>query len=104
MSTQIIEWLEVIAKILLRCWIVGFLLMLFSFVVFMLTGEIIHELHGKMFGLFGGRSLGIDTGTFDPSYGNSDARWFPANPCQGPEKGPVVPPPFCSIPPGLGLP
>ena len=51
MSTQITEWLEVIAKILLRCWIVGFLLMLFSFAVFMLTGEIIHDIHGKMFGL-----------------------------------------------------
>jgi hypothetical protein len=51
MSTQVTEWLEVVAKILLRCWIMGFLLMLFSFVVFVLTGEIIHEIHGKMFGL-----------------------------------------------------
>jgi hypothetical protein len=51
MSTQVTEWLEVVAKILLRCWIIGFLLMLFSFVVFVLTGEIIHEIHGKMFGL-----------------------------------------------------
>jgi hypothetical protein len=51
MSTQVTEWLEVVAKILLRCWIIGSLLMLFSFVVFVLTGEIIHEIHGKMFGL-----------------------------------------------------
>ena len=51
MSTQITEWLEVVAKILLRCWIIGFLLILFSLVVFMLTGEIIDEIHGKMFGL-----------------------------------------------------
>ncbi len=51
MSTQITEWLEVIAKILFRCWIVGFLMMLFSLVVFMLTGEIFYEIHGKMFGL-----------------------------------------------------
>ena len=40
-----------LAKILLRCWIIGFALGLFSFVVFMLTGEIIDEIHGKMFGL-----------------------------------------------------
>ena len=51
MSRQITEWLEAVAKILLRCWIIGFLLMLFSLVVFMLTGEIIYEVHGKMFGL-----------------------------------------------------
>ena len=27
MSTQITEWLEVVAKILLRCWIFGFVLL-----------------------------------------------------------------------------
>lgn len=51
MSTQMSEWLEVVAKILLRCWIIGILLMLFSLAVFMLTGEIIYDVHGKMFGL-----------------------------------------------------
>jgi len=45
------EFFDTLAKILLRCWIIGSLLMLFSFVVFMLTGEIIHSIHGKMFGL-----------------------------------------------------
>ena len=51
MSSQTTEWLEVVAKILLRCWIIGFLLMLFSLAVFMLTSEIICDVHGKMFGL-----------------------------------------------------
>ena len=45
------DFFDTLAKVLLRCWIIGFLLMLFSFVVFMLTGEIIDEIHGKMFGL-----------------------------------------------------
>ena len=43
--------LDTLAKILLRCWIISFALLLFSFVVFMLTGEMIDEIHGKMFGL-----------------------------------------------------
>jgi hypothetical protein len=51
MSKETTEWLEVVAKILPRCWILGFLLMRFSFVVFMLTGEVIYDIHGKMFGL-----------------------------------------------------
>ena len=45
------DFFETLAKVLLRCWVIGFLLLLFSFVVFMLTGEIIDEIHGKMFGL-----------------------------------------------------
>ena len=36
---------------MLRCWIFGFALLLFSFVVFMLTDEIIDDIHGRMFGL-----------------------------------------------------
>ena len=51
MSAQTTELLEAAAKILLRCWIIGFLMMLFSLVVFMLTGEVIYSIHGKMFGL-----------------------------------------------------
>lgn len=51
MSTQITEWLEVVAKILLRCWIFGFLLNLIWAVVFMLAGNVICDLHGSMFGL-----------------------------------------------------
>jgi hypothetical protein len=45
------EFFEILGKILLRCWIIGFLMMLFSLVVFMLTGEVIYSIHGKMFGL-----------------------------------------------------
>jgi len=33
---------------------------------FIRAASAVHHLHGKVFGLFGGRSLGIDTGTFDP--------------------------------------
>lgn len=33
---------------------------------FLRAASAVHRLRGKVFGLFGGRSLGIDTGTFDP--------------------------------------
>lgn len=33
---------------------------------FFRAASAVHRLNGKVFGLFGGRSLGIDTGTFDP--------------------------------------
>ncbi len=45
------DFFETLAKVLLRCWILAFGLLLFSFVVFMLTGEIIDDIHGRMFGL-----------------------------------------------------
>lgn len=45
------DFFETLAKVLLRCWIFGFVLGLFSFVVFMLTGEIIDDIHGRMFGV-----------------------------------------------------
>ena len=51
MSETTREFFDTLAKVLLRCWIIGFALGLFSFVVFMLTGEIIDEIHGRMFGL-----------------------------------------------------
>ena len=51
MSETTRELFDTLAKVLLRCWIIGFALGLFSFVVFMLTGEIIDEIHGRMFGL-----------------------------------------------------
>lgn len=51
MSTQITEWLDVVAKLLLRCWLFGFLLLLLWFGMFMLAGDVIYNLHGKMFGL-----------------------------------------------------
>ena len=45
------DFFDTLAKVLIRCWFFGTLLVLFSFVVFMLTGDIIDEIHGKMFGL-----------------------------------------------------
>lgn len=45
------ELFDTLAKVLIRCWFFGVLLLLFSFVMFMLTGDIIDEVHGGMFGL-----------------------------------------------------
>jgi hypothetical protein len=51
MSTQITEWLDVVAKILLRCWILGLVLLMVWFGMFMLAGNVIYNLHGGLFGL-----------------------------------------------------
>ena len=51
MSTEITEWLDVVAKILLRCWIFGFVLLMTWFGFFMLAPNVIYGLHGSMFGL-----------------------------------------------------
>jgi len=45
------DFFGILAKILLRCWIFGFLLILVWFGVFMLAGDFIHRQHGGMFGL-----------------------------------------------------
>jgi hypothetical protein len=45
------DFFDTLAKVLLRCWLFGFALLLFSVVVFMLTGGIIDDIHGRMFGL-----------------------------------------------------
>ncbi|MBI1246815.1 hypothetical protein GC197_03095 [bacterium] len=45
------DFFDTLAKILLRCWIIGFALLLFSLVVFLLTGKIIDDIHGRLFGL-----------------------------------------------------
>jgi len=49
MSTQITEWLEVIAKILLRCWLFGFVLLFVWFGAF-LSG-VVYELHAPLMDL-----------------------------------------------------
>ena len=49
MSDQITEWLEVVAKILLRCWIFGFVLLFIWLGAFM-SGAV-HKLHGPLMGL-----------------------------------------------------
>lgn len=51
MSSQITEWLEVVAKILLRCWIFGFVLLFVWFGFFMLAPDVIYNFHGSMFDL-----------------------------------------------------
>ncbi len=45
------DFFDTLAKVLIRCWFVGTALLLISFVIFMLTGEIIDEIHGRWFGL-----------------------------------------------------
>jgi len=51
MSTQITEWLDAVAKILLRCWVFGFLLLLFWFGAVTLAGDFVYGVHGSMFDL-----------------------------------------------------
>ena len=51
MSTQISEWLEVIAKVLLLCWLFGFLLLLFWFGVYAVAGDQVLKIHGTWFDL-----------------------------------------------------
>ena len=45
------DFFDTLAKVLIRCWLFGVLLLLFSFVIFMLTREIIDDVHGRMFGV-----------------------------------------------------
>jgi len=47
------DFLDTIAKILLRCWLFGFLLLLVWFGIYMLASDVIYRLHGTMFGLSG---------------------------------------------------
>jgi Family of unknown function (DUF6868) len=48
---QTTELFETLAKVLLRCWIFGFLLLLIWAGAFMLAANVIHDLHGSIFGL-----------------------------------------------------
>ena len=51
MSTQTTELLEVAAKILLRCWIFGFIILLFWFVAVTVFGDLALGVHGDIFDL-----------------------------------------------------
>ena len=51
MSDSTRDFFETLAKVLLRCWVFGFLLLLIWFGVYMAAGEAIYRLHGGMFGL-----------------------------------------------------
>ncbi len=50
-ATQTDDLLETIAKILLRCWIFGFILLLFWWGAVMLAGDLVFDVHGAMFDL-----------------------------------------------------
>ena len=51
MSRQITEWLEVVAKILLCCWILGFIVLLFWWGAITLAGDLALGVHGEIFDL-----------------------------------------------------
>ena len=53
MSTpnQTTEFFDTLAKVLLRCTLFGFLLLLFWFGAVMLAGDFVYSVHGGMFGL-----------------------------------------------------
>ena len=50
-ATQTDDLLEVIAKILLRCWIFGFIMLLFRWGVVAFAGDLVFGVHGDMFDL-----------------------------------------------------
>ena len=50
-STDVDDLLDAVAKILLRCWILGFVLLLFWFGAVMLAGDLVFGVHGRMFDL-----------------------------------------------------
>ena len=51
MSDSTRELLETTIDVLLRCWMFGFVLLVISLGATLLTGNLIHDLHGSMFGL-----------------------------------------------------
>jgi len=51
MSKQTIEWLEVVAKVLLWCWIFGFIILMFWFGAVTLVGDLALGVHGDVFDL-----------------------------------------------------
>lgn len=50
-SKETNEFFDTLARVLLRCWIIGFVLLLISVGVILLAGDSVHRLHGDMFGL-----------------------------------------------------
>lgn len=50
-SKQSFEFFETLAKVLLRCWVFGFVLLFIWLGVILLAGDLVHRLHGDMFGL-----------------------------------------------------
>jgi hypothetical protein len=50
-STQTSELFDTLAKVLLRCTVFGFLLLLFWLGALMLAGDLVYGIHGSMFEL-----------------------------------------------------
>ena len=50
-ATRPMELFDMLAKVLLRCWLFGFLLVLLMWSVYMLTGDLLYSLHGEWIGL-----------------------------------------------------
>ncbi len=50
-STSVNELLDALAKVLLRCFVLGAVLLSFWFVLFLVAGNCIHEIHGKWFSM-----------------------------------------------------
>ena len=51
MSDSTKELLETTKDVLLRCWIIGFVLLFISLGATLLTGNLVHDRHGSIFGL-----------------------------------------------------
>jgi len=51
MSEQTVEFFDTLAKILLRCWIFGVIVLLFWWGAITLAGDLTLGVHGDMFGL-----------------------------------------------------
>jgi hypothetical protein len=50
-TTETRDLLDAVAKVLLRCTLFGFLLLLFWFAAVMLAGDLVYRVHGGMFDL-----------------------------------------------------
>ncbi len=45
------EWLSVVARVLLRCWLLGFALLMLWLGIVVFAGDALYRLHGPMFGI-----------------------------------------------------
>ncbi len=50
-SAELNDMLEIFARILLRCWVFGFLVLLFWLAAIVLAGDFVFAVHGEMFDL-----------------------------------------------------
>ena len=51
LDSRTAEFFDTLAKVLLRAWVCGFLLMFVWMAAFFLAGDMIYRVHGDMFGL-----------------------------------------------------